>query len=184
MIDILIGILALILIFFLPGFFLVLIIFPKRGQLSSDFDLLFKAALGIALSIFISIMIVIILDQLDALGDSPATMSLNLWLVMGVLTVSLGIIAWMLGGLRDHLMALIKPSLASQQEVSDELHRYMEKKRKLQEKLAFMESEEYQSDDMLKEEASVRIPKIKKEIVALNKEIDRILAEKEKEGES
>lgn len=182
MIDVLIGILALLLIFFLPGFFLVLIIFPKRGQLSRDFDILFKSALGIALSILISVLDVIVLDQIGSSVGTPMINSASLWLSVGAVTIILGIISWFFGGLKDLALAILRRSPAGAESADEELRRLAHSKRKLQRKLALLESEEYQSDPSLKEEASVRIPFIRQQIAEINEKIDEIMSKKKEEA--
>lgn len=181
MIDILIGILALLLIFFLPGFFLVLIIFPKRGQLSRDFDLLFKSALGIALSILINVLDVIVLDQIGSSVGTPMITQTSVWLSVGAVTIILGLISWYFGGLRDLVLSTLKKQPVAAESADEELRRLAHSKRKLQKKLALLESEEYQSDPVLKEEAAVRIPFIKQQIADINKQIDDVLSKKKEE---
>ncbi|MEM4262445.1 MAG: hypothetical protein QW505_03100 [Thermoplasmata archaeon] len=182
MIDVLIGILALLLIFFLPGFFLVLIIFPKRGQLSRDFDLLFKAALGIALSILINVLDVIVLDQLGSSIGTPMITSVALWVSVGLITIVLGIVSWFFGGLKELVLSVVSRQPAGAESADEELRKLAHSKRKLQKKLALLESEAYQSDPALKEEASVRIPVIRQQIADINKKIDEITAKKKEEA--
>ena len=182
MIDVLIGILALLLIFFFPGFFLVLIIFPKRGQLSMDFDILFKGALGIALSILISVLDVILLDQIGSSIGTPMITSAALWLSIGALTIILGIISWFFGGLRDLVMSVLKKQPAKVESADEELRKLAHSKRQLQRKLALLESKEYQSHPSLKEEATIRIPIINQQIADINKKIDEIMSKKEEEA--
>jgi hypothetical protein len=69
-IDILRVIIAIFLIFFLPGFFLVQALFPKKNELDEEDDLLYRIALGIALSIIITTLDGFILGSM---GINPAT---------------------------------------------------------------------------------------------------------------
>jgi len=182
MIDVLIGILALLLIFFLPGFFLVLIIFPKRGQLSRDFDILFKCALGIALSILINVLDVIALDQIGSATGAPMITSSSLWVSMGAVTAVLGIVSWFFGGLRELVLSTVKKQPVRIESMDEELRKLAHSKLKLQRKLALLESDAYQSDPLLKEEASVRIPHIRQQIADINKRIDEITSRRKEEG--
>lgn len=70
MLDFLRAVIALLLIFFLPGFFLVQAIFPRKRELDKDFDLLYRGALGIGLSIVITILLGFVLN---AFGVNPET---------------------------------------------------------------------------------------------------------------
>lgn len=179
MLDIVVGLLALILLFFLPGFLLVLIIFPKRGALSADFDIVFKGMLGIVLSIVISIAIGIILYGVDSLAAPPDVQSLRLWVILSAVSIALGIIAWRRSAFRSILPKKTHiPGITETAE--DELNRLTSEKRKLQERLVLLESDDYKFDDALKEEASVRIPALKQEIERINRRIDEIVGQEEK----
>ena len=52
-IDILKIIFAAVIILFLPGFFLVMALFPKKNELSEDDDWLFRIVLSVVLSILL-----------------------------------------------------------------------------------------------------------------------------------
>ncbi len=69
-IDILRVILVIILIFFLPGFFLVQALFPRKNELDEEDDLLYRIVLGIVLSIVITTFDGFILGSL---GVNPST---------------------------------------------------------------------------------------------------------------
>lgn len=174
-----IGLVALLLIFFLPGFFLVLILFPRRGQLSRDFDILFKSALGIALSILLSVLVVIILDQIGSSTGTSMITSASLWISIGILTIILGVLSWFFGGLKDLVYSILKKPLAAKESPDDEIRRLAYSKKKLQQKLVLLESDDYQSDPSLREESKVRIPLIKQQIADINTKIDEILSHKE-----
>ncbi len=70
MLDLLRAILALLLIFFIPGFITANAIFPRKGELDIKLDMLYRAALGIGLSIVITILTGFFLN---ALGPDPDT---------------------------------------------------------------------------------------------------------------
>lgn len=69
-IDLLRIIITLLLIFFLPGFFLIQALFPRKNELDEEDDLLYRIALGIALSIVITTLDGFILGSL---GVNPST---------------------------------------------------------------------------------------------------------------
>jgi len=68
--DVLRIIAAILLIFFIPGFFLVQALFPRRNELDEEYDLLYRIVLGIVLSIVITTLDGFILGSL---GINPAT---------------------------------------------------------------------------------------------------------------
>jgi hypothetical protein len=69
-IDILRVIASIFLIFFIPGFFLVQALFPKRNELDEEYDFLYRIVLGIVLSIVITTLDGFILGSM---GINPAT---------------------------------------------------------------------------------------------------------------
>ena len=178
MIDIIIGLLALVLLFFLPGFLLALIIWPKKDSLSMEYDLLLKCVIGMVFSMIISILVGIVLYGIDGMQAPKDTQSIRLWLILSMISIILGYISWNSGGLRG--LVIRKPTRAKGgRSIDDELNRLSVEKRKLQEKIAMMESEEYKSDIVLIEEAAVRIPALKKEIATINQRIDELVESEE-----
>lgn len=69
-IDILRVVASIFLIFFIPGFFLVQALFPKRNELDEEYDFLYRIVLGIVLSIVITTLDGFILGSL---GINTAT---------------------------------------------------------------------------------------------------------------
>jgi len=174
MLEIITGLLALILIFFLPGFFLALSIWPKKGSLSTEYDLLFKCVIGVVFSLLISIFVGMVIFGVQELSAPQETQNLRLWLILGAISVAFALVSWRRGGLHD--LAIRRPGKAKGgRSIDDELNRLSAEKRRLQERIALMESEEYKSDQVLREEAAVRIPALKKEIAAINEKIDELV---------
>ncbi len=61
---------------FLPGFFLVNVLFPGRGSLGGEFDLLYRVFLGVVLSVAITILfgtLLIVLAGTDQVFLRPET---------------------------------------------------------------------------------------------------------------
>jgi NADH:ubiquinone oxidoreductase subunit 5 (subunit L)/multisubunit Na+/H+ antiporter MnhA subunit len=179
MIDILVGLLSLILIFFLPGFLVTLIIFPKKGALSEDYDILFKGVLGIVLSLLISILIGMVIYGIDQLSASPEVQSMRLWLILGLLSVGLAFVAWTKGGLKTLLFP--KTSAESTADGSEkELKRLTTEKGTLQKTIGRLEGEKYKNNEKLQQEATVRIAALKKDVEKINARIEDLLREEEK----
>ncbi len=70
MLDLLRAILALLLIFFIPGFITVNAIFPRKGELDVKLDTLYRVSLGIGISIVITILTGFLLNSF---GPNPDT---------------------------------------------------------------------------------------------------------------
>jgi len=180
MTDVFSGLLSIALIFFLPGFFLVLAIFPKRGSLSTDFDLLCKIALGIMLSLLISTLTGMIIYGIDELSSAPASVqSQRLWSILGSTSISFAAISWFRGGIK----ALVKgeaPSAEKKEGGEEELIRLTSEKRALLEKIKRLESESYQRNQSLREEAKIRKSAIRNDVDKINARIEELLREEEK----
>lgn len=179
MIEILVGLLSLILIFFLPGFFLALIIFPKKGTLNAEHDLLFKAVLGIMLSLMISILIGMVIYGIEQFSAPPEVQSMRLWAILGLLSVGLAIIAWIRGGLRTLVLpdASAKPVAEGGEQ---ELKRLTAEKRTMQRTIGRLEGEKYKKDERLQQEATVRIAALRGDIEKINNRIEELLRDEEK----
>jgi hypothetical protein len=102
---------ALLLIFFIPGIMLVQALFPRKGELDNELEWLYRLALGIGLSIVITILVNFGLNSLGVNPDTdrgyvtagPTTLCLVL------LSILFFVIAWLRGGMR--FMGRIHPSL-------------------------------------------------------------------------
>jgi len=179
MIDILVGLLSLILIFFLPGFLLALVIFPKKGTLNAEYDVLFKGVLGIVLSLMISILIGMVIYGIDQLSAPPEVQSMRLWLILGLLSVGLAAVAWTRGGLK--IPAFSNVSTESPSEGNEqELKRLTTEKRTLQKTIGRLEGEKYKKNEKLMQEATVRITVLKRDVEKINSRIEELLRKEEK----
>ena len=179
MIDILVGLLSLILIFFLPGFLLTLIIFPKKEALNAEYDILFKGVLGIVLSLMISILIGMVIYGIDQLSAPPEVQSLRLWLILGLLSIGLAVVAWTRGGLKILLFSKV-PVESTNEGSEQELKRLTTEKRTLQKTIGRLEGEKYKKNEKLGQEATVRITVLKKDVEKINARIEDLLREDEK----
>jgi len=180
MLEVLLGIVALLFVFFLPGLMVTLTMFPKRGALDRDFDILFKCVLAVVLSIAISIGIGIILNEIGDLVQEPLIRPGELWVALGSFILLFGFTAWLRGGIRSFVIDITGRTDAGLEETLTQL---VERKRELQAKLNVLEGKGYQKDEALKQEAEVRIPPMKKEIDVINEKITALL-EKELEEDS
>lgn len=92
-------VLALLFIFFLPGFFVVNALFPRKGELDREYDAVYRITLGIVMSL---VVVVLFGFGLNSLGVDPATglgyfVAPNLWAGLLVLTAAFFGIGWWRG---------------------------------------------------------------------------------------
>src|SRR5206468_10520586 len=73
-------VLALILLFFLPGWTLINALFPRKGDLDREYDVLYRITLGIVMSVVVVILFGFGLNSLSSpLSDVGYVTSANLW---------------------------------------------------------------------------------------------------------
>jgi uncharacterized membrane protein len=70
LVDIFMVIIAGLLILFMPGFFLVMALFPKKNELSEEDDWLYRIVLSVVLSIVVSIILAFIIVQFGVNEDT------------------------------------------------------------------------------------------------------------------
>ena len=83
---------AVLVLFFLPGYTFINMLFPKRGELDLEYDQLYRIGLGMGMSIVISILIGYVL------GYYGLFYSLYLWLTLISVTIIFFIIGFFRGG--------------------------------------------------------------------------------------
>ena len=84
---------GLLLIFFLPGFTLMRMVFPRPEELDVDMGILFQVVMGAVMSIVFAVLIGFVLGS-PVLKGFTAT---NLWLTLGGLTLAFFFIGWYRG---------------------------------------------------------------------------------------
>ena len=92
-------ILALVLLFFLPGWTLINAVFPRKGELDREYDALYRITLGIVMSI---VVVILYGFGLNSLGVNAATNlgyfnAGNLWAGLTVLTALFFVAGWWRG---------------------------------------------------------------------------------------
>ncbi len=93
MLDLIQIIMGLLLIFFLPGFTLMRMLFPRAEELDTEMGLLFQMVIGAVMSVVISVLIGFLLGNPILQGFT----ALNLWLALGGLSVAFFIYGWWRG---------------------------------------------------------------------------------------
>ncbi len=108
MIDIL---LVLVVVFFLPGFFLVNLLYPRKGELDKDYDAIYRITLGIVMSV---VIVIIMGFLLNAFGQDPDTgkgyfRAEIIWPILIVLTIFFFVAGWFRGAYP--ILEKVHPSL-------------------------------------------------------------------------
>ena len=93
MLDLIQIIMGLLLIFFLPGFTLMRMLFPRAEELDTEMGLLFQMVIGAVMSVVISVLIGFLLGNPLLQGFT----ALNLWLALSGLSVAFFIYGWWRG---------------------------------------------------------------------------------------
>ncbi len=78
---------AIIVLFFLPGYTFITMLFPKRGELDLEYDQLYRIGLGMGMSIVISILVGFVLGAANLFYAS------YLWITL----INLSIIFYLIG---------------------------------------------------------------------------------------
>ena len=99
---------GIVILFFLPGYTLVNLLFPRKGELDPEYDQVYRVTLGMALSLAISIMIGFLLN---AAGDEQHAYVAPgpLWEVLLSITAILALGGWLRGAYP--LAGMIHPKL-------------------------------------------------------------------------
>lgn len=84
---------GLLLIFFIPGFFAINALFPRKKELDEEYDMLYRVTLGIGLSITITILNGFFLGN----PSMKAFTSTNIWISLGMISAILFFIGWFRG---------------------------------------------------------------------------------------
>lgn len=108
-------ILALLFVFFVPGFFLINALFPRKDELDREYDILFRITLGIVMSVVVVVIVGFVLNSLTQdFGIQPEpgkgfVTSEYLWTVLVLLSVLFFLVGWFRGAYP--LMGKLHPSL-------------------------------------------------------------------------
>lgn len=87
---------GLLIIFFLPGFAFINMMFPRRGELDPEFDIVYRTALGMGTSVVIAILVGFGLNAISSEGQGYVT-SGPLWIILLSLTGIFFVLGWLRG---------------------------------------------------------------------------------------
>ncbi len=89
---------GLLFIFFLPGFVVINALFPRKGELDKEFDMLYRITLGMGMSIVITILVGFFLGSIPVEPDKMGYfVSTNIWIMLISLTVIFFLVGWYRG---------------------------------------------------------------------------------------
>ncbi len=89
-------ILGTVLVFFLPGYTMVNMLFPRKGELDPEYDQVYRATLGMGLSIVISIIVGFGLNAASTVGHGLVTAG-PLWTALLSTTALFAFVGWYRG---------------------------------------------------------------------------------------
>ena len=179
---------TIVMVMFLPGYLLVNVIFPARGQLDIEMDQLYRVGIGMVLSIFITVADGIFLNTLgtDSTGHGYIT-GPNLWITLSVITAVLFALGWYrgaypkMGEIHPKLYrepkkeALVQGSSRLGMKAEKDLEALMKEKKRLERFIEQAERTESELTDMdtINEWSERRIGAVER-LKEVNGEIDRI----------
>ncbi len=133
--DVIKVVFAAVLILFMPGFFLVMALFPKKNELSEEDDWLFRIVLSVVLSIVVSIILAFIIVQFGVNEDTGKGYFTPFYIITSIIAVS--VVFFVIGIIRGAYPIIFTPkrqrmaaSLSKEEQV--ELKKKMERFRELE----------------------------------------------------
>lgn len=87
---------GLLIIFLLPGLTLINVMFPRRGELDPQYDMVYRITLGIGASVVIAIVVGFVLNAMSSEGSGYVTPG-PLWAILLSLTAVFFALGWLRG---------------------------------------------------------------------------------------
>ncbi|HYS71361.1 MAG TPA: DUF1616 domain-containing protein [Thermoplasmata archaeon] len=89
--------LAFPLVLFLPGYTLVNVLFPRKGELDREYDVLYRITLGIVMSIVVLVLLGFLLNAASPPTGMGYFTAGNLWFSLSALTLAFFVVGWWRG---------------------------------------------------------------------------------------
>jgi hypothetical protein len=100
--------LGIVIVFFLPGYTLVNVLFPRKGELDPEYDLVYRITLGMGMSVVITILVGFALNAISSAEQGYVTAG-PLWALLLTTTGVFGLLGWLRGAYP--LAGYLHPSL-------------------------------------------------------------------------
>lgn len=179
------AIVALLMIFFLPGFTLIRMLFPRKGELDRELDLLYQITLGIGMSIVITILDMFFLNTLgvgpEGFGYITAP---NVWLSLIALTLIFFAVGWyrgaypFLGKLHPALKRLPKEEMEEvtvlDEKIADKLHELARARQKCRWELKECERKVGIAPESMRRHYEKKLEDTRKKMDELNAEMKKL----------
>jgi uncharacterized membrane protein len=88
--------LGIVIVFFLPGYTLVNLLFPRKGELDPEYDLIYRITVGMGMSVVISILVGFGLNSISSEGHGYVTPG-PLWASLVGITAAFTLFGWLRG---------------------------------------------------------------------------------------
>ncbi len=183
-------ILSALLMFFLPGFTLINAVYPVKGELDEELDMLYRMTYGLGLSAAIVVLIGFILGHISLNGGKGLFVSETLTAGLILLTVLFFLIGWYRGGYQR--LSYISPKLCRpKRDLPDFEEKGMEKVKKLQglakkrgklkEKLRYKKRKIKRSEGEKKKRLEKEREHLREELEEIEKELKEAEKDREKD---
>jgi hypothetical protein len=99
---------GILVVFLLPGYTLVCMLFPRKGELDPEYDIIYRITLGMGMSVVIAILVGFGLNAIST-AENAYVRAGPLWTVLLLLTLAFTVAGWWRGAYPS--AGLIHPSL-------------------------------------------------------------------------
>jgi hypothetical protein len=107
---------GILIVFFLPGFTMVNMLFPRKGELDPEYDIVYRTTLGMGLSIVVAIIVGFALNAISTEEQGYVSAG-PLWTVLLLTTAMFFLAGWVRGAYPS--LGLIHPSLYRPPRISE-----------------------------------------------------------------
>ena len=99
---------GILVVFFLPGYTLICMLFPRKGELDPEYDVIYRIAIGIGMSVVIAILVGFGLNAISTAEHAYVSAG-PLWAILSLLILVFVSVGWWRGAYP--LAGMIHPAL-------------------------------------------------------------------------
>jgi len=179
--------LGIVVVFLLPGYTLIGALFPRKGELDPEYDIVYRVALGMGMSVIITIMVGFLLNAISTEEHGYVTAG-PLWGLLLLTTAVFTVIGWLRGAYPS--AGYLHPSLyrppSSSRDVKSKsvefdrkrrLDKYIQEREQLLADLRVFTERSTTSNPQRKLYYRRRIDQVRERINKVNEEIHRLGSE-------